>query len=301
MFTLVHLSDLHLAPLTDWSVSDLVSKRMLGYQSWRRRRRHVHLRHIADAMRQDILALAPDHVAITGDLVNIALESEFLQARSWLEEFGSGDWISVIPGNHDAYVPVSWESGIGQWASYMACEGGFGLDKDRADHPFPYIRRRGNIALIGLSTGVPTRPLSARGWLGEAQRNRLDDLLGGLSETGMFVVILIHHPPIAGQNQWRKAMGDCRQFEDIVRRNGANLIIHGHNHRQMKDALNRDGTAIPVLGVASASAKQTSRRSSARYNIYRISHTSGQWSLATEERGWSDSEAGFVTIHEPDA
>ncbi len=298
MFTLVHLSDLHLAPLTDWSVSDLASKRILGYQSWKRRRRHVHLRHIADAMRKDVLDLAPDHVAITGDLVNIALKAEFVQAKNWLEEFGPGDWISVIPGNHDAYVPLTWENSIGQWAEYMTCDGGFGLDENRTNQPFPYVRRRGDVVIVGLSTGVPTGPFSARGWLGESQLSKFNNLLEQLSGSGLFVVIMVHHPPLAGQNPWRKAMKDCRQFEAIVRNHGAGLIIHGHNHRQMRDGLARNGTAIPVLGVASASAKQTALRPAAHYNTYRITRDGDKWSLNTEERCWSDSHGRFVTIDE---
>ena len=53
----------------------------------------------------DIKASSPDHLAVTGDLVNLALDAEIEMARYWLETLGSPHDVSVVPGNHDAYVP----------------------------------------------------------------------------------------------------------------------------------------------------------------------------------------------------
>ena len=209
----------------------------------------------------------PDHIAITGDLINIALEEEFSQAAEWLREFGPPDRISVIPGNHDAYVPVPRDAGMGLWSEYMA---GDSHDRDDNAIRFPYLRRRSDIALIGLSTGVPTKPLSARGWLGEEQIAELSDLLSRLAEENLFRVILIHHPPLPGQNPWRKAMADTSSFVDVVQEHGAELVLHGHNHRQMRAHIDCGDKSVPVFGVASASARQTSHRPPAHYNLYRI-------------------------------
>jgi hypothetical protein len=45
----------------------------------------------------------------------------------------------------------------------------------RADGtPFPFVRRRGPLALIGVSSAVPTPPLMATGRLGRAQLDALD-------------------------------------------------------------------------------------------------------------------------------
>ena len=57
-----------------------------------------------DALVSDLQAQAPDQIAVTGDLVNLALEAEFAPARAWLESVGAADRVTVIPGNHDAYV-----------------------------------------------------------------------------------------------------------------------------------------------------------------------------------------------------
>ena len=156
MFTLAHLSDPHLAPLPPVSARNLTGKRLLGFLNWRRERRNFHLREVLDRILDDIRRVAPDHVALTGDLINLSLPAEFVNARSWLESFGSPDWLSVVPGNHDAYVPMPWSEGLGLWQEYMSGdEPAAGKAGAMATGPgFPYVRRRGDVALVGLSSAA---------------------------------------------------------------------------------------------------------------------------------------------------
>ena len=46
---------------------------------------------------------------MTGDLVNLALDGEIEMARLWLETLGAPQDVSVVPGNHDAYVPGAFD------------------------------------------------------------------------------------------------------------------------------------------------------------------------------------------------
>ena len=87
-FTLAHLSDPHLPPLPAARLRDLASKRALGYLNWTRNRHKYHRREVLDALVADIQAQQPDHIAVTGDLVNLALEAEFAPSRAWLESVG---------------------------------------------------------------------------------------------------------------------------------------------------------------------------------------------------------------------
>ena len=103
-FTLAHLSDPHLPPLPAARLRDLAGKRALGYLNWTRNRHKFHRRDVLDALVSDMQAQTPDHIAVTGDLVNLALEAEFAPSRAWLESVGTPDRVTVIPGNHDAYV-----------------------------------------------------------------------------------------------------------------------------------------------------------------------------------------------------
>src|SRR5260370_8710378 len=118
-FTLAHLSDPHLPPLPSPRLSDLAGKRALGYLNWTRNRRKFHRRDVLDALVTDLQAQAPDHIAVTGDLVNLALEAEFAPARKWLESVGAPDRVTVIPGNHDAYVRATQHRFAQAWGHYL--------------------------------------------------------------------------------------------------------------------------------------------------------------------------------------
>jgi 3',5'-cyclic AMP phosphodiesterase CpdA len=106
-FMLAHLSDPHLPPLPAPRLRDLMGKRVFGYLNWTRNRQKFQRRDVVDALVSDMRAQGPDHIAITGDLVNLALEAEFEPARAWLEGVGAPDRVTVVPGNHDAYVRVT--------------------------------------------------------------------------------------------------------------------------------------------------------------------------------------------------
>src|SRR5258708_11418569 len=103
-FTLAHLSDPHLAPLPVARMRDLAGKRAFGYLNWTRNRHKFHRRDVLDALVSDMQAQAPDHIAITGDLVNLALEAEFAPSRAWLLSLCPPDPVTVIPANHHPYV-----------------------------------------------------------------------------------------------------------------------------------------------------------------------------------------------------
>ena len=146
-FTLAHLSDPHLAPLPAPRWRDLAGKRALGYLNWTRNRYKIHRREVLDALVKDIHGHQPDHIALTGDLVNIALEAEFPPVRAWLESVGPPDRVTVVPGNHDAYVRATQHRSAEIWGDYLRG------DAARTTDPitFPFVRRRGPLALICVS------------------------------------------------------------------------------------------------------------------------------------------------------
>src|SRR5437762_9663666 len=148
-FTLAHLSDPHLPPLPVPRLRDLAGKRALGYLNWTRNRRKVHKRDVLDTLVSDLQAQKPDHIAITGDLVNLALEAEFAPSRAWLESVGAPERVTVIPGNHDAYVRATKHRAAEAWGDYLRG------DIDSGNGAFPFVRKRGPLALIGVSSAVP--------------------------------------------------------------------------------------------------------------------------------------------------
>src|ERR1043165_5651309 len=107
MFRLAHLSDPHL-PMPSARPAQLINKRVTGYYNWWRHRGHLHVPEALAGIVADIHAQQPDHIALTGDLVHVSLPQEFQRAAEWLVRLGPPDRVTVIPGNHDVYVSVSW-------------------------------------------------------------------------------------------------------------------------------------------------------------------------------------------------
>jgi 3',5'-cyclic AMP phosphodiesterase CpdA len=280
-FALAHLSDPHLPPLPAPRLRELLGKRALGYLNWTRNRHRYQRRDVLDALVSDMQGQSPDHVAITGDFVNLALEAEFEPARAWLEGVGPPDRISIVPGNHDAYVSATrhrFAETLGQYS---------GSDDAAADGgTFPWLRRRGPLALIGVSSAVPTAPLMATGWLGRSQLEALEQLLIGLSTEQLFRVLLIHHP--LRSDARAKRLTDSDELCALLKRHGVELILHGHDHVHSTMWIDGPDSAIPAIGVPSASALAHGRYPAAAYNLFSIEHDGNGWRCQQTVRGIDD-------------
>jgi 3',5'-cyclic AMP phosphodiesterase CpdA len=301
LFSLAHLSDVHLGPLPKgaaWRNFEL--KRLVGYLSWQFNRRKLHDPQIASLIATDIREHTPDHVAHTGDMVNIAAHAEFPPARAWIERLGNGETLTFVPGNHDAYVNCPWEKGLVHFAPWMKGDMKVTGTQTTAQiaAPFPFVRLRKNVALIALSSGVPQSLVSAGGELGEAQLAALAPLLRDLRERGFARVVLIHHPPLPGLARPRKALADARALRDILINEGAELVLHGHNHRQMLNPLETRFGRCHVLGVASASMNGNDGHEPAAWNLYQISRQDGRWLTSVTTRSYDPASRSLATTAE---
>ncbi len=284
MFLLAHLSDPHLAPLPTPRLGELASKRLLGYLNWVRKRRAIHRRDVLAAIVADLHAAQPDHIAVTGDLVNIALPPEIANAARWLEALGPPAQVSLVPGNHDAYVPGAVAQCARAWAAYVVgdAEGNAGSAGSQVE-TFPFLRVRGPLALIGVSTAVATGPFLATGRLGTHQIAAMSALLAKAAE--QFRIVLIHHPPHAVPKSRFKRLVDAAAFRDAIASAGAELVIHGHDHVRSLDYIDGPQGRVPVIGVPSASAAFGKDHDPAGYNLYRIDGRPGAWTCDVERRG----------------
>ena len=277
VFTLAHLSDIHLGPMPRARRRDLMSKRVLGYVNWHRGRKLVHRRDVLEVLTRDITERNPDHIAVTGDLVNIGLPGEFEMAAEWLRELGPPDRVTAIPGNHDAYVRLHPEQGTVRWLPYMQSnEAGEALSPTPASG-FPFLRRFGDIVLVALSSAIPTLPFIAAGRVGSAQRALLRPMLEELGRQGLFRVVLIHHPPLPGQVGWRRGLRDAAALTGILKESGTELVLHGHNHEQTEFEIETATGPAIVVGVPSASEAVSGKIPAARYNEYRIKKLKNGW------------------------
>jgi|SRR5579862_78401 len=276
MFTLAHLSDWHLASRP--RLADLAGKRGLGLINWHRKRKYVHRPEILDLTIRDVKSSAADHIAVTGDLVNLSLPDEYNRARGRLETLGPPHDVTLVPGNHDVYVRGVQQLPSKYWADYM--RGDDGIER------FPFLRRRDNIALIGLSTAEPTAPLLATGRLGKTQLSRLLDILDQTRD--LFRIILIHHPPVTPPKRWLRRLTDAADLRRVLADKGAELLLHGHDHSRAVIWLDGPKAKIPSVGVPSASARAPhGEENAAGYNLFRIDGEADNWrcEMTGRERG----------------
>jgi 3',5'-cyclic AMP phosphodiesterase CpdA len=263
-------------------------KRTIGVFNWRLNRHRVHSMAVASAIAADIVAAAPDHVALTGDMVNVAAHDEFTAAARWIRNFGDPGWISFVPGNHDTYVRMDWKHGLAHLADYMQGDMRVALAQSTPQiaTPFPYVRLRRNVALIGVSTAVPQPLHRAAGLLGDTQIESLAFLLSDLRERGYARVVMIHHPPLPGLAKPRKALVDAPALRDVLELHGAELVLHGHNHEHMLNTINSRFGLVHVLGVPSASLIQSEHHPLAAWNLYRIQRLGGKWQVHVTVRSF---------------
>jgi 3',5'-cyclic AMP phosphodiesterase CpdA len=281
-FTLAHLSDPHLPPLPAPRLGELIGKRAFGYLNWTRNRQKFYRRKVLDALVSDMQAQGPGHIAITGDLVNLALEAEFPLSLKWLESVGAPDRVTVVPGNHDAYVRATQHRFAEAWGDYLGND-----DTPGGGATFPFVRRRGPLALIGMSSAVPTPPLMATGWLGRNQLDALDRILAGLAAEQAFRVLLLHHP--LRSDSRAKRLTDSHLLLALLKRHGVELVLHGHDHVHSTIWLDGPNGAIPAIGVPSASAIAHGRHPAAAYNLFSIAREGGGWRCEQTVRGMDDA------------
>lgn len=295
-FTLAHLADPHLSSLTGVATTDLLNKRILGYLSWYWRRRAEHVPEVLSALVRDLNVVRPDHTVVTGDLTHIGLPNEFHQARGWLDSLGPPSEITVIPGNHDAYISTAWDRTFALWEPFMASDP-TQLDAEKqmnADSIFPSLRVRGNTALIGLSSATPSAPFLAVGTLGSEQLRRLEQILEETGRQDLCRILLIHHPPLLGTVGWRKRLTDSAPLCSVLARQGAELVLHGHTHRTSVTQIETPWGSIPTIGVPSASSCSQEPNRRAQYHVYQVTQTAEGWELLVRARGYSSVENRFM-------
>lgn len=267
MFRLAQVSDPHFQGLRNLSLRAFLGKRMLGGFNLLIRRRHKHRMALLDAMAVDLRQRSFDHLALTGDLCNIALRSEWDAALRWIEGLGlPAERVTVIPGNHDAYVDDVYRAGVFErmFAPYQTA------DLRVGEGSYPFVRFRDDVALICTSTAVPTGDVGAWGRLGSEQLQRLEALLTSDEVTRRRRVVLIHHPPLVNRAGEDRNLRDRQELQALLARTGADLVLHGHDHRDFfNDLPGPRGKRIPVVGVGSASYNGPADRRS-RYHVFEI-------------------------------
>ena len=254
---------------------DAVSKRALSRLAWRRKRK-AHRPEVLAALVADVQAHAPDHIVLTGDLTNFSTHEEYAAARAWLTALGPAHQVTVSPGNHDALVGRGAGDPLSAWRDWLG---------DEPSDVFPQVRVRGPVALINLSSAVPTALHLAQGRLGEDQLSRLGPILRQTRADGLYRLVMLHHPIAEGAVSGRKALVDGADLRQVLGREGAELVLHGHAHESLVTRVTGPAGPIPVLGVPSASARPGGHGEAARWHELAIRRTADGFETVVSARG----------------
>lgn len=268
---LAHCSDLHLLSLEGKRVLDFASKRWIGGMNLLTSRgRHYHTDAFED-MVADMNAQGVDHILCTGDVTNLAFEQEFRYARGHFDRLSLGPTgVTVIPGNHDAYVDEGRAHFASIFADYATADGGWAWD-DGDPSPWPIVRIRDDLALFGISTSAQTPWFTAYGRVGERQLARLARALTDERVAGKVRVVAIHHPPTGKRaRSVIRGLRDHLAFAAVIGRAGAELIVHGHEHRNLRGTIPGPAGDVEVLGVQSGTYHADRPEKTGRYRIFEI-------------------------------
>lgn len=265
----VHLSDPHVIDWAGEPWTAFANKRVTGAANFMLRRRGVHRREVLDAMLEDVVRLAPDHVVVTGDVSSLAFARELRAFGEILERHGlDAGRVSVVPGNHDAYTRRAWLdrlalTELGRYAS---------SDLHGGAPCFPFVRLRGPLAIIGLCSAAARPWFVCSGFLGPRQTRCLADLLRSPAVRERYPVVLLHHPPIA-YPRWLKdvtaGLMDRRRFLETL---GAGLegrdalVLAGHLHARKRVRLDLPGR-VELLVAPSASDRSDKPSRCAAFHV----------------------------------
>lgn len=282
-FRFVQLSDLHLSSIQTPNLTQLLNKRILGYLSWLRKRRHTHQRWILDLAIEETRKLDVDHYAITGDLTHIGLKNEFEQVSRWLDSIATTDQITLIPGNHDLYVNEQWQRSFALWENYMR---GDEQQKQASSNQaltqlnelYPTIRIRKHVAFIGLSSVFDAPWFRATGKVDIQQLDRLQKLLSSKALDNYCKVLLIHHPLTMTHTPARKCLLNRDELTDVLKQAPVDLVLHGHGHNSCYDAIDcGDNNETPIIGMSSSSSISQKKNYKAEFLLFDISKVDQGW------------------------
>jgi 3',5'-cyclic AMP phosphodiesterase CpdA len=251
MRKLVHLSDLHFGRTDGALIEPLVSA---------------------------VLEVAPSLVVVSGDLTQRARESQFREARAFLDRLPQPQ--VVVPGNHD--VPL-WD---------MLARFSRPLEKFRrliSDDLEPFYEDE-EMVVAGVNTA---RSLTRKyGRVNERQVERLRERLCSYGE-GVIKVVVTHHPfDLPPGHDEREIVGRARMAMQAFASCGADLLLAGHLHvghtGHTAERYKISGHSALFVQAGTATSTRT-RAESNSFNVIRLKHPH----IQVERRILQDSARAF--------
>lgn len=289
---IAHFSDTHVLSLKGVRPRHFLNKRWTGGVNLALNRSRHYRTEIFIRVLEAVSALDVDHAICSGDLVNLALEGEFEMVAGLLRAHFRADQLTLVPGNHDYYVKAAIDAGLFErsFRDFLPGDIDLGLAPGRR---YPVTRLLDEVAVIGLSSAIPTPVFVANGEIGREQLAGLQVALAHPEARRRFRLVMLHHPLLpepARRLDTMRRLVDAPAVIGTLRASPAtrpHLVVHGHNHEFKQMAV--PGTETPIIQVASAS--RAGNRSRAEFNVYVIE----DGALARIERHIHDPVSGAFT------
>ncbi len=282
-YSISHISDLHLPIKKKPKYKELFNKRIIGFINWHLNRKNNHSDNIIRDLINDLKKQGSDHLIVSGDLVNLSLEDEYINASKILKKISIPENISVVPGNHDCYIQMDFDKSITHWKDYIKTDVVLSKYFKMKKNTFPYLKVRNEIALIGLSTAIPTLPFMCYGKIGKDQLRKLEDIFIYLSKKNYFKILILHHPIHKIGTFNYKGLIDNDKLIKLLDDYNIELLLHGHLHKDSTTYLKTKNSIIPCFGIPSSS-KVNKKTKQTSYNKYEIYKMNGEWNFNAYRR-----------------
>jgi 3',5'-cyclic AMP phosphodiesterase CpdA len=270
MLRIAHISDPHIVSAAGVKWREMLfNKRVTGYANTVLRRKRVHRRDYLEAV-LDAVSSSADHLVVTGDVTNLALESEYHEALGLLQDVARSIEVTLVPGNHDIYLPPI--SRDGRFAHHFGAFVKSDLPElavPVAAGSYPLVKLRGPAAIVGVSSAVPRPPFIAAGRIGGDQLAALERVLAHPEVTKRVPVILIHHPPVDPRSRLKRlrdGLTDAASFRQALAPLSRGLVLFGHLHFRMRCALG----SLDAVSASGAALDHPDESIRAGFNLYTI-------------------------------
>ncbi|PZQ49681.1 MAG: phosphodiesterase [Rhodovulum sulfidophilum] len=159
--------------------------------------------------------LAPDAIAISGDLTQRARRRQFAAAAGFVARLRAP--CLIVPGNHDVPLDRPFSRLFRPWRRYREA---FGADLQP-------IWRDPEMILIGVNT---VNPLSwQRGWIARRALGRIRRTLAD-APRDLVRVIVMHHPLEHLPDERKALTRGASRAVDALAAAGADVVLSGHLH-----------------------------------------------------------------------
>lgn len=202
----------------------LLGRRIVGQTNLWINRRFAFEHSLLQPVIDQVAAMRPDHIFLTGDVTTTSLEDEFHDVVRFLKPLSDQFNVTLVPGNHDRYTNGARRRRVVE-----------AIMEHMLPKKFPHFEKlTERWHLLALDAAKPALVLS-QGRLGESQMSEAAEHIATLRDDEGLVV-LCHYPVVWPANAppipWNTRLQDGR----LLRRAIANcrakvLYVHGHIHR----------------------------------------------------------------------